>query len=204
MKLRFGDLSFDGRRRLLYRGASPVHVSSRAFELLALLLERRPEAVAREEITEALWPGGDAQPGGLASVVSELRQGLGAPASGSPWIRTVHGFGYAFDGEAHELPRSPRHVLFRGLQHVELAPGGNVLGREKTAAVRLGHPSVAHEHARIVVTDDRAELEDLTRSGSTFRGGEAVGGRVVLEDGDVIGVGEIRLTYRILEGDVGG
>ena len=70
--------------------------------------------------------------------------------------------------------------------------------------MRLGHPTVAHEHARIVVTDDRAELEDLTRSGSTYRGGEAVRGRVVLEDGDVIGVGEIRLTYRILEGDAEG
>lgn len=204
MKLRFGDLSFDGRRRLLYRGALPVHLSPRAFQLLALLLERRPDAVVREEITEALWPGLDAPPGGLASVVSELRQGLGTPASGPAWVRTVHGFGYAFDGEAHELPRNPRHVLFRGLQSVELAPGGNVLGREKTAAVRLGHPTVAHEHARIVVTDDRAELEDLTRSGSTYRGGEAVRGRVVLEDGDVIGVGEIRLTYRILEGDAGG
>lgn len=204
MKLRFGEFSFDGRRRLLHRGAAPVHLSSRAFQLLSLLLQRRPDAVAREEITQALWPGGDAPPGGLAPVVSELRQGLGTPAEGQGWVRTVYGFGYAFDGDAHELPRSPRHVLFRGLQHVELAAGGNVLGREKTAAVRLGHPSVAHEHARIVVTEDRAELEDLTRSGSTFRGGDVVRGRVVLEDGDVIRVGEIRLTYRILEGDAGG
>lgn len=204
MKLRFGDLSFDGRRRLLFRGATPVRLSSRAFQLLALLLERRPAAVERAEIAEALWPGAEAPPGALASVVSEIRQGLGSSGAGPAWIRTVHGFGYAFDGEAHELPRSPRHVLIRGLQHVELAPGGNILGREKTAAVRLGHPSVAHEHARIVVLDDRAELEDLTRSGSTFRGGESVRGRVVLEDGDVIGVGEIRLTYRILEGREGG
>lgn len=198
MKLRFGGLSFDGRRRLLHRGASALHLSPKTFQLLALLLERRPGAVTREEILEALWPANGAAAGNLASIVSELRHLLGPRPGGGSWIRTVHGYGYAFDGDAHETPVAPRHVLVRGLQHVELSQGGNLLGRERAATVRLGHPSVAHEHARIVVTDDQAELEDLAARGSTYRGAEAVHGRVVLEDGDEIRVGEIRLTYRIL------
>ena len=198
MKLRFGGLSFDGRRRLLHRGASVLHLSPKAFQLLALLLERRPDAVAREEILESLWPGDRVAAGNLASVASELRHVLGAGPGGRAFLRTVHGYGYAFDGEAHETPVVPRHVLVRGLQHVELSQGGNLLGRERAATVRLGHPSVAHEHARIVVTDDQAELEDLAARGSTYRGAEAVHGRVVLEDGDEIRVGEVRLTYRIL------
>jgi DNA-binding winged helix-turn-helix (wHTH) protein len=198
MKLRFGGLSFDGRRRLLHRGASVLHLSPKAFQLLALLLERRPDAVAREEILESLWPGDRVAAGNLASVASELRHVLGAGPGRRAFLRTVHGYGYAFDGEVHETPVVPRHVLVRGLQHVELSQGGNLLGRERAATVRLGHPSVAHEHARIVVTDDQAELEDLAARGSTYRGAEAVHGRVVLEDGDEIRVGEIRLTYRIL------
>ncbi|MCL4806230.1 MAG: winged helix-turn-helix domain-containing protein [Thermoanaerobaculia bacterium] len=198
MKLRFGGLSFDSRRRLLHRGASSLHLSPKAFQLLTLLLRRRPGVVAREAILEELWPGNAAAAGNLASIVSELRHVLGAGPGGQAWVRTVHGYGYAFDGDAHSTPAAPRHVLVRGLQHVELSQGGNLLGRERAATVRLGHPSVAHEHARIVVTDDQAELEDLAASGSTFRGAEAVHGRVVLEDGDEIRVGEIRLTYRIL------
>lgn len=200
MGLRFGDFSLDEERRLVLRGAERVHVSPRAFRLLALLLARRPGAVPRKEIVGALWPGAGPVGSRLGPVVSQLRHLLGAGPDGRSWVRTIHGFGYAFDGEVHETPGSARHVLFRGLQHVELAPGGNLLGRKREAGVRLGHPSVSHEHARIVVADGQARLEDLTGTGSTFRGTEAVRGRVLLEDGDVIRVGEVELTYRILAG----
>lgn len=203
-RLRFGGLSFDGRRRLLHRGASALHLSPKAFQLLALLLERRPAAVAREEILETLWPGDGVAGGNLASVASELRHVLGTGPAGRAFLRTVHGYGYAFDGEVHETPEAPKHVLVRGLQHVELAQGRNVLGRERAATVRLGHPSVAHEHARIVVAGDQAELEDLTAGRATYRGTEAVHGRVVLEDGDEIRLGGIRLVYRILASAPGG
>ncbi|HMM36033.1 MAG TPA: winged helix-turn-helix domain-containing protein [Thermoanaerobaculia bacterium] len=203
-RLRFGGFSFDGGRRLLHRGGTALHLSPKAFQLLTLLLERRPGAVAREEIFEALWPAEGAAAGRLTSLVSELRHVLGSGPRGRAFIRTVHRYGYAFDGDAHEMPVAPRHVLVRGLQHVELSQGGNLLGRERSATVRLGHPSVAHEHARIVVTDDRAELEDLAAIGSTFRGTEAIRGRVVLEDGDGTCVADIRLTYRILAAVPGG
>lgn len=195
MKLRFGDLSFDGGRRVLHRGAEQVHLSPKAFHLLALLLSRRPDAVTKAEIMETLWPGTTVSEGNLASIVSEVRHALGEGARGE-WVRTLHGFGYAFDGEAREFPEVVRHVLVRGHQEVQLGPGGNTLGRERDAAVRIGHPSVAHEHARIFVTGDHAELENLVGEASTFRGGEAVRTRVVLNDGDEIRIGEVTLTYR--------
>jgi len=197
MKLRLGDLSFDSGRRLLRRGTEAVHLSPKGFQLLALLLSRRPDAVSKAEILEMLWPGAPAADGGLASVVSEVRHALGGDARGERWVRTLHGFGYAFEGPARGIPEASRHLLVRGRQEVELGPGENVLGRERDAAVRIGHPSVAHEQARIVVTDDEAELEDLARNGSTFRGGEAVRGRVALKDGDEIRFGEVVLTYRV-------
>ena len=195
MKLRFGDLSFDGGRRVLHRGAEQIRLSPKAFQLLALLLSHRPDAISKTEIMETLWPGAVVSEGNLASIVSEVRHALGEGARGA-WVRTLHGFGYAFDGEAREFPEVVRHVLVRGHQEVELGPGGNTLGREREAAVRIGHPSVAHEHARIFVIGDQAELENLVGEASTFRGGEAVRTRVVLNDGDEIRVGEVTLTYR--------
>jgi DNA-binding winged helix-turn-helix (wHTH) protein len=195
MKLRFGDLSFDGGRRVLHRGAGQVHLSPKGFQLLALLLSRRPDAVSKTEITETLWPGAVGSEGNLATIVSEVRHALDEGAPGA-WVRTLHGFGYAFDGEVREVPEVVRHLLVRGCQEVQLGPGGNTLGREREAAVRIGHPSVAHEHARIFVTGDQAELENLAGEASTFRGGEAVRNRVVLNDGDEIRVGAVTLTYR--------
>ena len=204
MKVRFGDLSFDGGRRVLHRGAEQVHLSPKAFRLLAFLLARRPDAVSKTEIGEALWPGTILSEGNLASIVSEVRHALGEDERGDSWVRTVHGFGYAFDGAAWEVPEVLQHVLVRGHQEVALGPGGNTLGREREAAVRIGHPSVAHEHARILVTGDRAELEDLAGRDSTFRGSEAIRKRVVLRDGDEIRVGEVTLTYRTRAAGSGG
>ena len=196
MRFRFGDFSFDVGRHLLHSGAESIHLSPKAYQLLALLLAKRPDAVSRTEMLETLWPGAAGSEGNLTSIVSEVRHALGEGARGGTWVRTVHGFGYAFEGEATEAPGHLRHLLVRGRQEVELSSGTNLLGREREAAVRIGHPSVAHEHARIVVTGDQAELEDLAGAETTFRGAEPARGRLLLKDGDVIRVGEVELTYR--------
>lgn len=198
MKLRFGDLSFDARRRLLRRGAEPVHLSPKAFQLLSLLLDRRPDVVPKTEIVEMLWPGAIGTEGNLSSVVSEVRRALGEEARGGVWVRTLHGFGYSFEGTVTEMPEVSRHVLVKGSQEIELVRGVNLLGRERGAAVRLGHPSVALEHAKIVVKGDQAVLEDLAGTESTSRGPDVVRDRVTLQDGDVIRLGLVVLTYRVI------
>ena len=44
MNFKFGPFTLDARARQLCRGADPVHLSPKAFDLLALLVRRRPEA----------------------------------------------------------------------------------------------------------------------------------------------------------------
>ena len=56
MRLRIGDFSFDAASRQLLRGADEVHLTLKAFELLRLLVDRRPSAVSKEEIQTHLWP----------------------------------------------------------------------------------------------------------------------------------------------------
>ena len=46
MQLRFGECLFDSGSRRLTRGGESVHLEPKAFELLELLLERRPAAAA--------------------------------------------------------------------------------------------------------------------------------------------------------------
>lgn len=200
MKLRFGDVTFDGGRRLLIRGPDPVHLSPKAFQLLELLIERRPNAVSKAEIQDVLWPRTFVSETNLPALVNEVRNALGDHAKEPEFVRTVHGFGYAFESPAREVrqqePAEERHVVLWGSSEICLVEGPNVVGRERTADVWIGHPSVSREHARILVRGATAELEDLGSRNGTFRGSEPVTTPVALSDGDEIRLGTVVLCYR--------
>jgi DNA-binding winged helix-turn-helix (wHTH) protein len=200
MKVRFGEMTFDGGRRLLLRGPDVVHVSPKAFQLLELLLSRRPDAVSKAEIQEALWPRTFVSETNLPALVNEVRNALGDHAREPEFVRTVHGFGYAFEARVHEAgpsePAQSRHVLLWGSAEIVLSQGANVVGREKVADVWIGHPSVSREHARITVEGAAAYLEDLGSRNGTLRAGEPVTERVALADGDELRLGNVLLVYR--------
>ena len=200
MRLRFGDATFDTGRRALFRGPQQVHLSPKSFRLLELLVSRRPDAVPKEEILETVWPDVVVTEASLATLVKDLRRALGEGGDESRLVRTVHGFGYAFDGEVEEVPEAApaarRHLLVWGTQELPLRDGENVLGRERKAGIWVGHPSVSREHARIVVAGEKAEVEDLKSKNGTWVGSRRVEGRVPLADGDEIRAGEVRLLYR--------
>jgi DNA-binding winged helix-turn-helix (wHTH) protein len=200
MRLRFGDGTFDSGRRLLVRGPQRIHLSPKAFQLLEFFLSKRPNAVSKAEIQEAVWADVAVTEGSLAALVKDLRKALGDSSEEPSLLRTVHGFGYAFDGAVREIPEgapaSHRHVLVWGIQEMSLVEGGNLLGRELSADLWVGHPSISREHARLFVTGERAEIEDLSSKNGTWLGGRRVEGRLALTDGDEIRVGEVRLLYR--------
>ena len=56
MRLRFADCVFDFDTREVLRAGKPVHVSPKAFALLAVLIDRRPKAVSKDELHKILWP----------------------------------------------------------------------------------------------------------------------------------------------------
>jgi len=199
-RLRFGDLTFDGGRRLLLRGPDRVHLSPKAFQLLELLLLRRPDAVSKAEIQETLWPRTFVSETNLPALVNEVRTALGDDARKAGLIRTVHGFGYAFEASVRESPASDasghRHVLLWGSQEIVLREGESVIGREGEADVWVGHPSVSREHARVSVEGASAFVEDLGSKNGTFRGTDRVTSRVPLRDGDELRLGTVVLVYR--------
>ena len=100
MSFWFGDFELDQERRQLLRSGEPVPLEPKAYELLSLLLERRPRALSRAQIRDAIWPQTFVSESTLAVVVNAIRQALGDDARHPRFIRTVHGFGYAFCGEA--------------------------------------------------------------------------------------------------------
>ena len=94
-------------------------LETKAYELLALLLSRRPNALSKAQIRDVLWPGTFVSESALARLVTQLRAACGDDAQAPRFIRTVHGFGYAFCGEAREA----------------VAEAPVVVGRESDASV---------------------------------------------------------------------
>jgi DNA-binding winged helix-turn-helix (wHTH) protein len=198
--LRFGDVTFDPARRLVLRGPRPVHLEPRALRLLEILLTCRPKALSKDEILDAVWPGTFVSEGSLSALVKDLRKALGENARAPSYIRTVFGYGYAFEGTVHEAaptaPSSERHALVWAGAEMRLGEGSNVIGREPPAGIVLSHPSVSREHARIDVAGESATIEDLGSKNGSWRGETRLSGRVSLADGDELRIGTVRLTYR--------
>ena len=201
MRVGFGEFLFDGEARELRRGGQAVSLSPKAFQLLGLLLEARPRALSKQELHDHLWPKTHVTHTSLPRVVNELRRATGGGAKEPRWVRTIHGYGYAFrthteasEGtdplEADSLV--PFSLLWGG-RLIPLAAGETVIGRAHDCAVRIDSPTVSRHHARIRVRGSGATLEDLgSRNGTRVRS-RLVEGEVPLAGGDEIEIGPARL-----------
>jgi len=208
MRLHFGDYLLDTEAHALFRRGRPLHLTPKAFGLLALLVESRPRALSKPDLVRALWPDSFVSEGSLTNLVTEVRTALGEGARSSRYIRTVHRFGYAFGEEAREdleaavslVPRTAlRLVLPEG--EVELLQGENRIGRARDCRVRLDYSSVSRYHARIVVAAEEATIEDLGSKNGTTVGGVPVRVPQRLADGDAIAVGSISILFRFVKPD---
>ena len=76
------------------------------------------------------------------------------------------------------------------------------LGRANRSDFILDAALVSRVHCRLL-TDARGDLtvEDLDSTNGTFVGRSAITGAVALDEGDVIEIGSVELTFRMWTGD---
>jgi len=165
------------------------------------LIAARPRALSKQELQEALWPKTYVTERSAARLVADLRTAIGDRARKPRFLRTVHRFGYAFCGEATTISAAPRRSDFHcrlvwGDREVALSEGENVLGRDPAVAVWIDMNSVSRRHARIVLSDGTATLEDLGSRNGTYLGRRRVALPTRLSNGDQIKMGEARLVFR--------
>lgn len=98
----FGPYRLDRVARVLTKDGAPVAMSSRAFDILELLIEHRDRVVAKDEIMDRVWPGTFVEDNNLAVHISALRRILAVEEGAPPWIVTVSGRGYRFAGRVAE------------------------------------------------------------------------------------------------------
>jgi DNA-binding winged helix-turn-helix (wHTH) protein len=201
VRLQLADLTFDSDSRQLWSGAKEVHLSPKAFDLLTLLIERRPRAVSKADIHERLWPGTFVSDSSLPSLVSEIRDAIADHRREPRLLRTLHGFGYAFQAvEAPASPettaRTPKGWLVGTTEEIGLSAGENVLGREGPGVILLKSASVSRRHARIVIDSNGAVVEDLGSKNGTYVNDRQVGGPTRVTEGDRVRIGSLLFTFR--------
>jgi DNA-binding winged helix-turn-helix (wHTH) protein len=205
VRVRFGPFTVDAETRQLLRGGSELHLSPKAFDLLCTLIERRPRVIEKRELLGRIWPDTFVQDAGLNVLVGEIRRAIADDARQPQYVRTVHGVGYAFCGDAQDsldsTPPSPAVAcwLIGRDRTFRLGEGQHIIGRDPACAVWLDSPSVSRRHAQLNVESPtgRVVLEDLDSTNGCFLRGAAVHGPVELSDGDAITVGAVELRVYV-------
>ena len=92
----FGHFRMDPSRKLLLRDGEPVTLTSKAFEMLLLLVERGEQVVSKDELMKALWPDSFVEESNLTQHISILRKALGETPQDHRYILTFPSRGYRF------------------------------------------------------------------------------------------------------------
>jgi hypothetical protein len=134
--------------------------------------------------------------------VKEVREALADDARNPRYVRTVHGVGYAFCGDARGSDGEPGGepaIVYRlewegGL--IALAEGEYLLGRHAGSVVPIASETVSRRHALLHISGGQVVLEDLGSRHGTFVDGRPIQAPRVLADGDSFLLGPLAFTLR--------
>ncbi len=205
MKVRFGPFTLDSGAQALLKGRESVHLSPKAFDLLEILVARRPNVVSKEVLLDEVWPGKVVEEANLAIAIGEVRKALGDDSKSPALVVTVSRRGYRFAAEAEDLDRPavaepkglyPRWWLTWHDTPLPLREGDNIVGRHPASAIWINAASVSRSHAKITVSPDGVTIVDLGSRNGTFVDGTQLNGPHHLLDGAEVSFGSERATFR--------
>jgi DNA-binding winged helix-turn-helix (wHTH) protein len=196
---RFGSFEFDAARRQLSRDGRDVHLTPKAFDLLKALIDAAPSVVTKSDLHRRLWPTTFVSDATLVGLIKELRRALDDHDPSSPLIRTAPRIGYAFCRTVAVAPvETPLvwHWILIDERRIALGEGENVIGRDPQCVVWLDFACVSRRHARLVVSDTQAVLEDIGSKNGTAVSSVPLTGARPLRDGDRLTFGKIEAVFR--------
>jgi len=201
MRLKFGDCVLDVSARQLERQGRNVPLEPKMYELLEVLIKRRPAVVTNNELDELLWPQVYVARTSLTRLVSELRAALGDAPRDSHIIRTVYKTGYAFCADVSALPAArgaPATLEALWMkQSLPLPDGEHIAGRDADCALVIDGTTVSRRHARITVAHGAATIEDLDSTNGTHVNGTRISAATRLVPGDEFALGSEVLRLRL-------
>jgi TolB-like protein/Flp pilus assembly protein TadD len=162
---RFGKFTLDAGEQTLFADLSAVHLPTKEFEILQMLVENNGKILSKEEMMSAIWHDTFVEESNLAQYISRLRKILNS--GGQQFIKTFSKRGYRFSAE---LAVSENDLTMR--RHIRLSVGKAMraapkkLGEINTLAVlpfqSLGHRRTDDDFLGLGITD--ALITQLTRT----------------------------------------
>lgn len=77
--------------------------------------------------------------------------------------------------------------------HYVLGLGEHIIGRDTNTAVYIDDGTISRQHAKLILSANGTELEDLGSTAGSFVDGAAVRGRIPLAPGQTIYIGDLYL-----------
>ncbi len=152
----FEDFRLDAGKLLFSRAGERVPLTPKVFETLLLLVKRKGQTLAKEELMAAIWPDTIVEENNLNQNISALRRILGESAGEWRYIATVPGKGYRFLPEVRVLSgrncAEPERVRIGVLPFENLGAGADreylADGLTEETIASLGQ--VDPEHIRVI------------------------------------------------------
>ena len=153
-EISFGPFRLLPTRRLLLEGNEPVHLGSRALDLLIALVERPGEVVGKSELIARVWPHAFVVEGNLKLHIAALRRALADGQAGNRYISTVSGRGYCFVApitrSVRPLSATARQLATEPLSNLPV-PLTRVIGRDEVIS-RISSQLTHHRLITLVGT----------------------------------------------------
>jgi DNA-binding winged helix-turn-helix (wHTH) protein len=196
----FANCVLDLSARQLERQRQIVPLEPKVYELLEVLIKRRPAVVTNNELDELLWPQVYVARTSLTRLVSKLRAALGDKPHGSSIVRTAYKAGYAFCADVTCVPSTgspiPTIELVWKKQSLPLTNGVHLAGRDDACSIVIDASTVSRHHARITVISGAATIEDLGSTNGTFVKGTRISGPTLLGLGGEFSLGSEALQIK--------
>lgn len=108
---KFDRFIVDAFSRRLLRHEEPVALTSRAFDLLLVLMQNSGRLMGKDELMDAVWQDAAVEEANLAVNISQLRKALGEVPNQHRHIITVPGRGYKFLAEVTHSAEEPTEIV---------------------------------------------------------------------------------------------
>jgi Tol biopolymer transport system component/DNA-binding winged helix-turn-helix (wHTH) protein len=101
----FGSFVADPLLRVLRKDSVVIPITSKAFELLVVLIERRGQIVDKDQLMNLVWPDTIVEENNLVRHISTVRKALDDHPPVHQYIVTIPGRGYRFVAAVREIGR---------------------------------------------------------------------------------------------------
>src|SRR6516162_8430827 len=108
--LAFGPFRLFPTQRRLEKDGEPIPVVGRAFDLLAVLVERAGQVVSSRTLMETVWHDVNVEEASLRFHIKNLRKILGDSGPDNRYVRNVPGRGYCFAAPVEPLSDADERV----------------------------------------------------------------------------------------------